>query len=146
MEKFSLKEERFLRSLSTPDKIQNFLGSIPYHLAGTAFSPRMVIRDRTAHCLEGAIFAAAALRVNGRPPLLFDLEAEHDSDHVLALFREKGAWGAIGISNVGSPHFWLGVVGGGFHDVVNPSCIDTTLFGADGTGEKFSVKLRVVRI
>jgi hypothetical protein len=55
-------------------------------------------------------------------------------------------WGAIGISNVGSPHFWLGVVGGGFHDVVNPSCIDTTLFGADGTGEKFSVKLRVVRI
>lgn len=90
---------RKLRSLSSPAKIQSFLDNIPYHLAGTAFSPRMVLREKTAHCLEGAIFAAAALRVNGYPPLLMDLEAENDSDHVLAVFQERGGWGAIAISN-----------------------------------------------
>lgn len=99
MRGFTPGELRKLRSLSSPAKIQSFLDNIPYHLAGTAFSPRMVLREKTAHCLEGAIFAAAALRVNGYPPLLMDLEAENDSDHVLAVFREKGGWGAIAISN-----------------------------------------------
>jgi len=49
---------------------------MPYHLAGTAWSPRKVLREKTAHCLEGAIFAAAALRVLGFPPLIIDLEAD----------------------------------------------------------------------
>lgn len=96
---FSPAELRFLRSLSTPHKVQRFLDSIPYHVAGTAFSPRMVIEQRTAHCLEGAIFAAAALRVNGHPPLLLDLEGKRDSDHVIAVFRENSCWGAVAISN-----------------------------------------------
>ncbi len=96
---FTPSELRFLRSLSTPHKVQRFLDSIPYHIAGTAISPRMVIEQRTAHCLEGAIFAAAALRVNGHPPLLLDLEGERDSDHVIAVFKEQGAWGAVAISN-----------------------------------------------
>ena len=99
METFSAGELRLLRSLKTPAKVQGFLDSIPYHVAGTAFSPRMVMEARTAHCLEGAIFAAAALRVNGYPPLLLDLEGEKDSDHVIAVFQEKGAWGAVAISN-----------------------------------------------
>lgn len=96
---FSPQEMRFLRSLQTPAKIQSFLDKIPYHIAGTAFSPRMVLRDKTAHCLEGAIFAAAALRVNGYPPLILDLEGKRDSDHVIAVFQENKAWGAIAISN-----------------------------------------------
>ncbi len=96
---FTPSELRFLRSLSTPHKIQAFLDRIPYHIAGTAFSPRMVIAQRTAHCLEGAIFAAAALRVNGYPPLLLDLEGEQDSDHVIAVFQEDACWGAVAISN-----------------------------------------------
>jgi len=96
---FTASELRFLRSLSTPYKIQRFLDSIPYHVAGTAFSPRMVMEQRTAHCLEGAIFAAAALRVNGHPPLLLDLEGKRDSDHVIAVFRENSCWGAVAISN-----------------------------------------------
>ena len=58
-----------------------------------------VLRENTAHCLEGAIFAAAALRANGFPPLLLDLEAEHDTDHVLALYRVKGHWGVVAKSN-----------------------------------------------
>src|SRR5262245_15835746 len=72
---------------------------MPYHLAGTAWSPRAVLRERTSHCLEGAIFAAAALRVLGYPPLLLDLEAVQDTDHVIAVYRERGHWGAIAKSN-----------------------------------------------
>src|SRR5262245_59349512 len=72
---------------------------MPYHLARTAWSPRRVLRERTAHCLEGASFAAAALRVLGFPPLLLDLEAVQDTDHVVAAFRIGGRWGAIAKSN-----------------------------------------------
>ncbi len=72
---------------------------MPYHAAGTAWSPRRVLLEGTAHCLEGAIFAAAALRVLGFLPLLLDLEAVQDTDHVLAVFRLRGSWGAIAKSN-----------------------------------------------
>ncbi|HYB44143.1 MAG TPA: hypothetical protein VEL75_20365 [Candidatus Methylomirabilis sp.] len=72
---------------------------MPYHLAGTAWSPRRVLSERTAHCLEGAIFAAAALRALGFPPLLLDLEAVQDTDHVIAVYRVRGHWGAIAKSN-----------------------------------------------
>jgi hypothetical protein len=99
MRGFTPGELRKLRSLNSPAKIQSFLDNIPYHLADTAYSPRMVLAEKTAHCLEGAIFAAAALRVNGYPPLLLDFEAENDTDHVIAVFQEKGCWGSIAISN-----------------------------------------------
>ncbi len=92
-------ELRTLRRLKNPAGIQRFLDDMPYHLAGTAWSPRRVLRERTAHCLEGAIFAAAALRVLGFPPLLWDLEAEQDTDHVLAVFQVDGCWGALAKSN-----------------------------------------------
>lgn len=72
---------------------------MPYHLGTTAWSPRRVLRERTAHCLEGAIFAAAALRALGFPPLLVDLEAVQDTDHVIAVYRVGGHWGAIAKSN-----------------------------------------------
>jgi hypothetical protein len=61
-------------------------------------SPRRVLADRTANCIEGAVLAAAALRLQGRPPLIMDLIAVHDEDHVLALFQRHGHWGAIGTS------------------------------------------------
>jgi hypothetical protein len=96
---FSPSELRALKRLKTPADIQRFLDSIPYHLAGTAWSPRVVLREQTAHCLEGAIFAAAALRVLGFPPLILDLEADQDTDHVLAVFKSRGHWGAIAKSN-----------------------------------------------
>ncbi len=72
---FSRTELRTLCALRSPVGIQRALDRMPYHLAKTAWSPRRVLRERTAHCLEGAIFAAAALRVLGFPPLLLDLEA-----------------------------------------------------------------------
>jgi hypothetical protein len=92
-------ELRTLRSLKTPAGIQRYLDDMPYHLAGTAWSPRLVLREKTAHCLEGAVFAAAALRALGFPPLIFDLEADQDTDHVLAIFKSRGHWGAIAKSN-----------------------------------------------
>lgn len=96
---FSFAELRKLRSLKSPYAIQRFLDDMPYHLANTAWSPRRVLREQTAHCFEGAILAAAALRANGYPPLIFDLEAEHDTDHVVAIYRVDGHWGAIAKSN-----------------------------------------------
>ncbi len=96
---FTPSEQRQLRALKTPIGIQRFLDQIPYHLAGTAWSPRKVLQEKTAHCLEGAIFAAAAQRILGFPPLILDLEAEQDTDHVLAVFKMRGHWGAIAKSN-----------------------------------------------
>jgi hypothetical protein len=96
---------RKLRSLNTPYKIQHFLNELPYHNADTAWSPRRVLRERTAHCLEGALFAAAALRVNGFPPLIMDLEATQDTDHVLAVYRVNDCWGTIAKSNFSGLRF-----------------------------------------
>jgi hypothetical protein len=96
---FAANELRKLRSLKDPHGIQRFLDDMPYHLADTAWSPRFVLRENTAHCLEGAIFGAAALRANGFPPLIMDMEAEHDTDHVVAVYRVHGHWGAVAKSN-----------------------------------------------
>jgi hypothetical protein len=96
---FTGAEVRKLRSLKNPHGIQRFLDEMPYHLADTAYSPRRVLRENTSHCFEGALFAAAALRMNGYPPLILDLEADQDTDHVIAIFRQNGHWGSIGKSN-----------------------------------------------
>ncbi|HET9926701.1 MAG TPA: hypothetical protein VFS98_21475, partial [Methylomirabilota bacterium] len=81
---FTPREARALKGLRSPSGIQRALDAMPYHLASTAWSPRRVLREGTAHCLEGAVFAAAALRALGFPPLLLDLEAVQDTDHVVA--------------------------------------------------------------
>ena len=102
---FAPRELRALRALRTPVGIQRALESMPYHLAGSAWSPRRVLREGTAHCLEGAIFAAAALRVLGFAPLLLDLEAVQDTDHVIGVYRVRGHWGAIAKSNFSGLRF-----------------------------------------
>ena len=92
-----------LPRLSSPAKIQGFLNKLPFNfekLGDTCYSPRMVLRNRTAHCMEGAIFAAAALKLQGHPPLVVDLRAtKKDFDHVVAVFKVNGAWGAISKTN-----------------------------------------------
>jgi len=106
---FARDELAILRRLPTPERIQSFLDSeIGYNkeLQGaTCRSPRRVLRERLAHCMEGALFGAAALRVHGFPPLLLDLEAVRDDDHVLAIFRQRGHWGAIAKSNYSGLRF-----------------------------------------
>jgi hypothetical protein len=96
---FSSGELRKLRALRTPAGVQRFLDELPYNLSTTSRSPRKVLHDRTASCLEGGIFGAAALRILGFPPLIFDLEADNDTDHVVAIFNVRGHWGAVAKSN-----------------------------------------------
>jgi hypothetical protein len=100
---FSPRERRRLRHLTTPARIQRFLDeAIGYNLepdGDTCYSPRMVLREGVAHCMEGALLGAAALRLLGHPPLLVDLEAIRDSDHVLAVYRAGGHWGAVAKSD-----------------------------------------------
>jgi hypothetical protein len=95
-------EYRTLARLDTPEKIQRFLVSIPcnFEVGGeTCLSVRQVLAQRRAHCIEGAFVAACALWIQGEPPLLMDLKAEQDYDHVVALFRRGGCWGAISKTN-----------------------------------------------
>lgn len=96
---FSNAEWRTLQRLKNPQGIQHMLDSLAYHDADTAWSPRRVLRERMAHCCEGAMFAAAALRAIGFPPLILDLEGERDTDHVIAVFRQGSCWGAIAKSH-----------------------------------------------
>ena len=96
-------EWKLLKSLQRPDRIQRFLDDdVAYNLepdGPTCFSPRQALRRMTAHCMEGALLAAAALRVQGHSALLLDLESVRDDDHVLAVFKSGAAWGAIAKSN-----------------------------------------------
>jgi hypothetical protein len=101
----SARELRTLRALKTPARIQRFLDDLTYQYADTAWSPRRALREGKGHCLEGALLAAAALRVHGHRPLLMDLEAVRDDDHVVALYRERGLWGGIAKSNFAGLRF-----------------------------------------
>ena len=102
-------EIQSLKRLNTPEKIQRFVDfDLAYNKekdGETCRSPRRVLRDRTAHCFEGALLAAAALRINGHPPLAVDLEAIRDDDHIVAVFKLNGHWGAIGKSNYAGLRF-----------------------------------------
>lgn len=106
---FDKAELAILRRLSTPAKIQAFLDNeLSYNKephGETCRSPRRVLRDRVAHCAEGAFFAAAALRMHGFPPLILDLEAVRDDDHLLAVYRQDGHWGAMAKSNYSGLRF-----------------------------------------
>ena len=104
----SSQELRLLRGLSTPHRIQKYLDELPYNKerdGETCRSPRRVLRDQTAHCFEGALLAAAALRANGRPPFILDLESVRDDDHVIAIYRDYDCWGAIAKSNYSGLRF-----------------------------------------
>jgi hypothetical protein len=91
-----------LRRLDSPRKAQAFLYDLRQNFephGDTCNSVREVLRTRRAHCIEGAMLAAAALWVHGEPPLLLDMRAVRDYDHVVALFRRRGRWGAISKTN-----------------------------------------------
>jgi len=98
-------ERNELAKLDAPWKVQEFLDRIPYNTDHQTRAPRRVMRDRRAHCTEGAIFAAAALRFQGYPPLILDLRAENDDDHVIAVYRVRGSIGAVAKSNFSGLRF-----------------------------------------
>lgn len=99
----SRAELAILKPLNTPVKIQDFLDRLPinFESAGeTLMSPRRALSARRAHCFEGALIAATALWLQGRPPLLMDFKTvPTDEEHVVALFKEDGYWGAISKTN-----------------------------------------------
>ncbi len=101
----SSKELAVLKQLSTPNKIQDFLDKLPinHEKSGeTCHSPRVALREGKAHCIEGALIAATALWLQGEKPLLLDLKTLNiniDSDHVVALYKKNGYWGAISKTN-----------------------------------------------
>jgi len=98
-----LNERKIFRRLDTPAKVQDFLESIPinFEISGeTCYSPRLVLREKKAHCMEGALFACAVFMMHGREPLLMHLRTlDHDEDHAVALFREGKYWGALSKTN-----------------------------------------------
>lgn len=100
------REASRLRALHPAWRIQRFLDDLAYDVAASGCrSPRRVLEEGKVQCMDGALFAAAALRLQGHPPWIVDLEAVFDDDHVLAVFREKGAWGAIARSNYSGLRF-----------------------------------------
>jgi hypothetical protein len=93
-------EQDMMSGLRSPVEIQCFLDEIPYSTDDFYRCPMRVLRDRTAHCFDGAVFAAAALRRIGHPPLIMDLLSNgRDDEHLLALFKADGHWGAVAKSN-----------------------------------------------
>jgi hypothetical protein len=99
-------EARRLRGLSPAWRIQKFLDELDYDVRGEGCrSPRRVLRERKVQCMDGALFAAAALRVQSERPLILDLEAVQDDDHVIALYRRNGLWGAVARSNYSGLRF-----------------------------------------
>jgi len=93
-------ERRLLERLTTPDRIQNFLDECMYSTDEANHCPLYVMRRRAANCFDGAVFAAAALRCLGHSPLILDLLANRrDDDHILALYKRAGHWGALAKSN-----------------------------------------------
>ena len=93
MNGLTTKEMSILKRLNTPAKIQKYVDELAYNKekeGETCRSPRRVLRDKTGHCFEGALLGAAALRVHGYPPLVVDLEAVRDDDHILAVFKQRG--------------------------------------------------------
>ena len=100
-----VKELLILKKLRTPAAIQDFLNTLPFNFeknGETYRSPVMAIRAKSAHCMEGALIAAATLWLHGRPPVIMDLKTtKRDTDHVIALFKEGNRWGAISKTNHG---------------------------------------------
>ena len=96
---WSPDEEAFFHTLNSPWKIQEYLDNIEYNSTTESNSPKYVIQKKRAHCFEGALFGAACLENLGFPPLVLDLQAVNDDDHVIAIFKIDNCWGAIAKSN-----------------------------------------------
>lgn len=92
-------EKKFLKSLSSPEKIQRHLDQMAYNTVNAAISPRYSMMTNDGHCLEGGLLAAAALEFQGHKPLMVDLVAERDDHHVITVYKGKYGWGSVSKSN-----------------------------------------------
>ena len=96
----SSTERRIMARLTNPSRIQSYLDGLPYSTETAYRCPLRVLRERAAHCFDGALFAAAALRHLGHPALILNMIPNaRDDEHLLALYRRDGHWGAVAKSN-----------------------------------------------
>jgi hypothetical protein len=94
----SSRERRLIADLRTPQAVQGFLNRLPYNDEpgrATLRSFRGVIRERRAHCLEAALFAAVVLEQHGYPPLVLSFESIDELDHVIFVYRHGQRWGSV---------------------------------------------------
>ncbi len=96
---WSKSEQKILKSINTPNKISKYLAKLKYKVKDGCYSPRMVMKHGEAHCFDGAFMAAAAMEFHGYKPLIVDLWAQDDDEHLLCVYQEKGLWGCIAKSN-----------------------------------------------
>lgn len=96
---------RLPKAWRTPHDVQRFLDEVQYSSDPVYRSPRQVLADAKAHCVDGALLAAAALRRQGHRPLVVWIHAENDDGHLVALWRRSGLWGAVAKSNFAGLRF-----------------------------------------
>ena len=104
MNHYTPSEIKLFKKLNSPQKIQDFLNTLKFNFeknGETCLSPRFVLKTKKAHCMEGAMLAAAILEFHGHKPLVMDLRSvkPHDDDHVVAVFEQFGCFGAISKTN-----------------------------------------------
>ncbi|UCF39012.1 MAG: hypothetical protein JSU96_09315 [Acidobacteriota bacterium] len=100
LEALTDSERAIFSELDSPVRIQTFLDRVTYSSDPIYRCPLRVFRERKGHCYDGAVFAALALSRIGLPPLILELlPNERDDDHILAVFKRDGYWGAIAKSN-----------------------------------------------
>ncbi len=103
MKELNKEEKQFLKTLNTPPKIQDFLDSIPFNLeenGETNMSPKRVLKERKAHCIEGALLAGVCLWLSKKQPYIVSLKVKQsDYDHIIVLYKENGYYGAISKTN-----------------------------------------------
>lgn len=103
LKELTAEELNIFKKLNSPEKVQDFVDSIPFNFeknGETLFSPKRVLRERKAHCLEGALLSSAILLFHGARALLLDLKAlKPDDSHVVSLFKKGNRWGAISKTN-----------------------------------------------
>ncbi|KAF0152321.1 MAG: hypothetical protein FD143_1243 [Ignavibacteria bacterium] len=96
---FTQEEISFFKSFKKPHDIQLYLNTVAYNPEYITRSPKMILHYKQANCFEGALFAAAALRFLGYKPLIVDMMAVNDDDHVITVFKKNNRWGAVAKSN-----------------------------------------------
>lgn len=95
---FAPTEQRLIRRLSSPSRVQKFLNELPYNdepRGETLRSFRGVLQHGTAHCLEAALFAAVVLEQHGFPPTVLSFESIDQLEHVIFVYRRRGRWGSV---------------------------------------------------
>ncbi len=106
MLEFRQKEIVLIKKLNTPAKVQDFLNSLRFNFEEdskqTLKSPIRVLREKNAHCMEGALLGAYILSLHSYKPLILHLKTtKHDFDHIITLFKEDNLWGALSKTNHG---------------------------------------------